>query len=202
MIKLNLGHGASWMEAGWQNLDITTGYDLTDRNLQGFADNSVDTVYTSHCLEHIRYEQVVRLIKDIHRALKPNGLLRVIVPDIDIMNDILMHEDSTYLEQHNPHYYTRHQHIPFEKHMEALIGWDYFANPTGNEHMHSCFFSKAILMSLLKITGFGKIEVKDFCYSSDVELCQAASLDEGGMPLSGFDNPNTRFISLYIEAQK
>jgi SAM-dependent methyltransferase len=43
-----------------------------------FADNSVDSVYSSHCLEHIESYQIV--IRDWHRVLKVGGFLICAVP--------------------------------------------------------------------------------------------------------------------------
>ena len=39
--------------------------------------------YTSHLLEHLTKQQGEYLIKEIFRVLKPNGLVRIIVPDLE-----------------------------------------------------------------------------------------------------------------------
>lgn len=48
-----------------------------------FADGSVEVVYTSHMLEHMTREEVRRFLAETRRVLKPGGLLRVAVPDLD-----------------------------------------------------------------------------------------------------------------------
>jgi predicted SAM-dependent methyltransferase len=46
------------------------------------ADASVDVVYTSHMVEHLRREQAEYFFSECHRVLKPGGLLRIVVPDL------------------------------------------------------------------------------------------------------------------------
>lgn len=43
---------------------------------------SVDFIYSSHAFEHFTYEQSLKVAKDCHRALKPGGALRIVVPDL------------------------------------------------------------------------------------------------------------------------
>lgn len=52
-------------------------------NLRPFADESVDLVYVSHCLEHISHQQVNAVLAEWRRVLKPGGVLRLGVPDFD-----------------------------------------------------------------------------------------------------------------------
>ncbi len=48
-----------------------------------FEDNSLDIIFTSHFLEHLTEADGLNFLKDCHRALKPGGLMRVLVPDLD-----------------------------------------------------------------------------------------------------------------------
>ena len=43
-----------------------------------FKASTFDIVYANHTLEHIK--NIVELVMDVHRILKPNGVFRVIVP--------------------------------------------------------------------------------------------------------------------------
>jgi predicted SAM-dependent methyltransferase len=49
-----------------------------------FKDNSYEGVYTEHTLEHLTPRQAMNLLNEIKRILKPNGHLRIVVPDLDI----------------------------------------------------------------------------------------------------------------------
>ncbi len=46
------------------------------------ADATVDVVYTSHLLEHLRPSDLDFVLRECHRVLKPSGVLRVVVPDL------------------------------------------------------------------------------------------------------------------------
>jgi hypothetical protein len=48
-----------------------------------FSDNSFDAVYHSHVLEHFNKIDGENLIKECFRVLKPGGVLRVAVPDLE-----------------------------------------------------------------------------------------------------------------------
>lgn len=58
-------------------VDVVT--DLNNYPLP-FADNSVDIVRSSHCFEHL--DNLIALMEDIHRMLKPGGILEFTVPHV------------------------------------------------------------------------------------------------------------------------
>ncbi|HJR88675.1 MAG TPA: methyltransferase domain-containing protein [Aeromicrobium sp.] len=47
------------------------------------ADASVDVVYHSHVFEHIDRDAVDGFLAEIHRVLKPGGVQRIVVPDLE-----------------------------------------------------------------------------------------------------------------------
>lgn len=53
--------------------------------LKAFADDSVSLIYVSHCLEHFSHLHVVDVLREWRRVLKPGGVLRISVPDFDLM---------------------------------------------------------------------------------------------------------------------
>ncbi len=50
-----------------------------------WGDNIFDHVYTSHMLEHLYPEQALHCISEVFRVMKPGGIFRVVVPDLDQM---------------------------------------------------------------------------------------------------------------------
>ena len=81
---LNLGCGYDY-RSGWINIDkeqtgqrVDMVRDLEDAELP-FENNSVDFILCSHILEHIR--NYIPLMKEIHRVLKPRGILHIKVPE-------------------------------------------------------------------------------------------------------------------------
>ena len=57
-------------------------------NLSPFEDNSVDLVYACHCLEHFPYATVPKVVAEWFRVLKQGGILRLSVPDFDLLLNI------------------------------------------------------------------------------------------------------------------
>ena len=54
-------------------------------DLSQFADESVDEIYASHVLEHLDHKrEIPKASKELHRILKPTGVLSISVPDLEI----------------------------------------------------------------------------------------------------------------------
>ena len=97
-VRLNIGAGKRPIE-GYISVDIKDG---TDARSLPYPDNSVDEVYAAHVLEHFGHREVPKVLEEWARVLKPNGLMRISVPDRvkveaartdsndDLMDQILM----------------------------------------------------------------------------------------------------------------
>ena len=48
-----------------------------------FADETFECVYASHMLEHLDPGVAERCLREVHRVLRPRGILRLAVPDLD-----------------------------------------------------------------------------------------------------------------------
>jgi SAM-dependent methyltransferase len=48
-----------------------------------FDDDTFEAVYASHLLEHLDPDVAQRCLKEVHRVLRPGGILRVAVPNLD-----------------------------------------------------------------------------------------------------------------------
>ena len=84
-MKLNIG--ARTRAEGWHTFDIVPGPEVDFvgdcRELAQFAENSLDTIYASHVLEHVRYAtELAPTLKRWHFVLKPAGTLMISVPDL------------------------------------------------------------------------------------------------------------------------
>ena len=50
-----------------------------------FNNNSIDLIYASHCLEHFSHQEIFTVLIEWHRVLKKGGILRLSVPDFDLL---------------------------------------------------------------------------------------------------------------------
>ncbi len=94
MKHLNLGCGDRF-HPSWTNINfISTGQGVIAHDLkQGipFPDNSFDVVYHSHVLEHFPKEKAETFIRECYRVLRPEGILRVVVPDLEQIAKMYLH---------------------------------------------------------------------------------------------------------------
>lgn len=82
--KLHIGCGEGLLP-DWINIDIAPA--PLSLNVQWglpFADSSIEFVYVSHLLEHLFFPRDVQpFLAEIRRVLKPGGVVRIVVPDIE-----------------------------------------------------------------------------------------------------------------------
>ena len=69
------------------NPGIDICWDITAASIP-LPSNSLEGVYTEHCLEHIPFEKCFENLKEFHRLLKPGGTVRIVVPDGQIYFDL------------------------------------------------------------------------------------------------------------------
>lgn len=87
---VNLGCGPVFCsDPEWINLDyVPADPSIIQANLLQalpFATDSIDVVYSSHFLEHIPRNCVPSFLDECFRVLKPGGLLRLVLPDLEEM---------------------------------------------------------------------------------------------------------------------
>ena len=90
---INIGGGPSWEMREWINLEEV----ISPSNPQPFylspnsrfpaEDKSIQTVYTSHALEHLPISTVKRMLSESNRTLQENGDLIIKIPDYDKVLD-------------------------------------------------------------------------------------------------------------------
>ncbi len=83
---LNVGCGRHFHPA-WRNLDVTSFDPAVEscdlRTGLPAPDSQYDMVYHSHVLEHLSPADGRALISECYRVLKPGGILRIAVPDLE-----------------------------------------------------------------------------------------------------------------------
>lgn len=99
-MRVNLGCGPVYVDsADWLNLDfVTNSKSVLQANLLEklpVDEGSAKLVYSSHFLEHIPKPQVMHFLAECLRVLKPGGVLRLVLPDLEEMaRSYLMFRDA------------------------------------------------------------------------------------------------------------
>jgi predicted SAM-dependent methyltransferase len=86
MIKVNIGCGHRFHK-DWINLDALPVDPTVRRFACGeplpFDSDSVDFVYSSHMIEHLRPQAGLEFLSECRRVLKPGGWIRLVTPDFE-----------------------------------------------------------------------------------------------------------------------
>jgi predicted SAM-dependent methyltransferase len=158
-IKLEFGSGCRKGTSGWTTVDLAQGADIEWNLLNPVPLNqdSVDIIYSSHLLEHLSYKEIVKVLNDWFRILKPNGKLMVCVPDV-----------SHYLKAyHNPdtiQKFISDFYQPAFNYHTPIDYLNYIAYMDGN---HKHLFDKENLHAILESVGFVNIKERPFDPSLD-----------------------------------
>jgi predicted SAM-dependent methyltransferase len=174
-VMLEIGSGEKKGRDGWTTLDIVPGCDMywdLHRPFP-FPANSVDTIYSSHVLEHFSYYELINLLKECLRVLKPHGSFSVSVPNAGIYIKAYCCNS----EQFEPEKFCCYK--------PALLGnsrIDYVNYIAYMGDLHRYMFDEKNLVVLLEYVGFRNAHLRDF----DCML----------------DHPDRQYESIYAEAEK
>lgn len=96
-IKINLGSG-HWKFPGWVNVDLDReSLPQVCANLAfalPFRSESVDLVHSEDFIDQLELQQARRLLTECHRILKPNGVLRILTPDLEQLAQLYLHDQA------------------------------------------------------------------------------------------------------------
>ena len=141
--RLHLGCGSRRAE-GWVNLDIrfTRATDFLDdlRHLRRVPAAWADEIYACHVLEHFDFVETQAVLRQWTRVLRPGGILRVSVPDMDRI--------TSQYQRHLQHF-----HTPGNEPWTGLI----YGGQTDRYDFHKNGFNFTSLKHHLEALGFEEV---------------------------------------------
>jgi SAM-dependent methyltransferase len=170
-MKLHLGCGAQTPE-GWVNVDYFIGARLARIPVLGWLarksgafglswppdvflhdlrrpfpwrDASAQAIYASHLLEHLTREDGARFLRECHRVLAPNGILRIVVPDLRAMVDAYCKGSASSLDFLDG--LGVRAEAPTDGRLKRLLA-PWFRFP------HRCMYDRESLLGCLREAGF------------------------------------------------
>jgi len=177
---LNLGSGPRGINDGrWINIDgfeDTNVHYLCDFNRRlPFGDGTFDGIFCEHVLEHFDYDNGKSLMTECFRVLKKSGIIRIVVPDGNIILNAYFKE---------PEFIVKYKECRTGFPMEAVNAWFY------QRYEHQCIYDGDYMVDMLKAIGFSN--AKKTGYS------------QGNMGNTEIilDDPKYSWESLYVEAVK
>lgn len=148
-LHLHLGCGTKYLP-GFVNIDANPQQKLDIwldvRCGLPFPSNSVDSIYSTHMVEHFYPDELERLLAEGLRVLKPGAGLRLVVPSLK--SAILAYQEN----RHDWFYDS------FPRHFDSLGGR--FSNFVFCDGQHRTAFDFGYLNEVLRRAGFRDVEEK------------------------------------------
>jgi SAM-dependent methyltransferase len=94
MKGINLGSGREWRYPDWVGYDTKNGSKMNEKTVLKFDDNTLHYGYSRHFFEHIPDAVAKNLITEMHRTLRPGGILRIVVPDSKKLHEKYLAQDG------------------------------------------------------------------------------------------------------------
>lgn len=105
MIKVNLGCGNRFITE-WINIDFVSNHPkVIQHDLRKgipLESGSVDVTYHSHVLEHFTKKQGEEFLYECYRVLRPNGVIRIAVPDLEQIARLYLQQLESVKNDPNP----------------------------------------------------------------------------------------------------
>ena len=179
MIKINMGCG--WRDFGkdWIHIDGGDYPHLDSKNIFNLPceDNTVDLIYASHVIEYFNREEVKNVLNEWIRVLKPNGKLRLAVPNFEEMVKLYLNKDVK---------------------LDNILGPLYGEMPMGEETIyHRTTYDYISLENLLTNLGMKNVQTWNWRETSHSEFD-----DHSQAYIPHMDKDNGKLISLNVEAIK
>jgi predicted SAM-dependent methyltransferase len=175
--KIHVGCGKKYLE-GWVNVDINSDgkVDIKEdvKSLHSIKDNSCDIIYGCHILEHFGRYEYKDVLKTWFKKLRPGGILRLAVPDLDKIVD---------------HYNKTHD-------LSLITGLLIGGQRDKNDY-HGMIYNKENLSESLLEIGFYKVREWDWRKTSHRDMD-----DYSQAYLPHMDKKNGILMSLNLEAIK
>lgn len=128
------------------------------------ADGTLDAVYHSHMLEHISFKDGLDFLQKIYNAMRPGGLHRILVPDLEAFARSYVGGDGFLLSKYKAHVLQEDAEI-YETKAAIFMGMLH-------NHGHLCGYDWDTLYWALDRIGFKKITRKLFQESDFQDIKQ------------------------------
>ena len=176
--------GKDWVHIDGGNYPHLVYHDITSLS---FGDSKVDLIYVSHVIGYFDREEIISVLNEWKRVLKPNGILRIATPDFKVMARL----------------YTEGK-FPLKNFLGPLYGK---MKMNSKVIYHKTAYDFESLKELLESIGFRNVKYYDWRQTEHAKFddhSQAYLPSPGFIPTSEkpFDKENGYLISLNVEAEK
>jgi len=210
-----------WVTVDWADADFEV--DLRRDGSLPFPDDSFDSVYSAHTIEHLDERSLMSLMREARRVLRPGGRLRIETPDAERVVSAYGEGDesflsyfveenrrnlgpeyaephiavlgllSCYIEQDGPHVAVRAPREDFERHL-AEDDLDDLGRWAVSLQTPEQYRSGGHVACLYS----GKLE--RMLREAGFRSVERSAHGESALPLDGLERGERAFYSVYVEA--
>lgn len=180
-VKLHIGCGRRDFGPSWVHIDGVKYPHVKHTDVQNlpFVSESVDLIYSSHLLSYFSRSEVLFLLLEWNRVLKPGGVLRIAVPDFEAIAKL---------------YITCGDRFP----LQSFLGPLYGVMKMGNKEIsHKTTYDYRSLSVVLRDVGFKNIGLYDWRHTEHAHID-----DHSQAYLPHMAKEDGTLISLNVEAVK
>ncbi len=149
------------------------------RTLPMFTDHAADLIYACHIIEYFDRSEVLNVLQEWHRVIKPGGILRLAMPDFAALAEI----------------YTKHQDLSLI-HGPLYGRWEIPAAQETYVTYHHTVYDFEALQAVLCTAGFENVQRYDWRQTLHKDYD-----DYSQAYIPHMDKENGTLISLNVEAQ-
>jgi len=147
---------------------------------------SIEGIFTEHCLEHVDFDVCMKALSEFFRILKRDGRVRIVVPDAEMYIDL--YSRSKRGEVVAFPYIGSNQSTLSERECQVGFSPIMAVNSIFRDHQHRFAYDFETLANMLRHVGFKKVE--------------RAAYGQGGARSLLVDSEWRAIESLYLEAIK
>jgi predicted SAM-dependent methyltransferase len=141
-----------------------------------------DGIFTEHTLEHLSYEEVAQILLECLRILKPDGRIRIIVPDLSLFAENYARRNDTWFREW--------ERLVLEPRGRKMISNLEALSFVTQEYGHRSSWDMETMERFLARAGFVDIRMCAPRQGGDVRL------------LRDKEDLDRTMVSLYVEARK
>jgi len=174
-IRIDLGSGPV-KRKGYIGIDLSPNADIQWDLRKGlpFNDNIISVIRSDHFFEHLELREIIALLKECHRVLKPGGILDFSVPHINPYIDAYLRKDYEFINE-------KITDIPKGDEELYCTCFDRIMWLLHRNGEHKSMFDKESIIDKVKLAGFSNVSIREFDPNKDI---------------------NCRFSSVYVVAIK
>jgi predicted SAM-dependent methyltransferase len=193
-LKVHLGCGSNLLDS-WVNIDIDGGDVHTDlRRGLPLPDGSAQYIYSCHMIEHLTYpSEVLPLLREACRVLRPGGVFRIVVPNIEPCLRAYVENDREFFAQRAKYWPSASQEPSMLAQFLAYFG----ASPDAlDQSGHKYGYDFETLAYALTAAGFEKV------HRSAYQASKHSALHVDDRSNAAPFTVREEHLSLFVEAER